>query len=41
MINLLGMLKSVVTEMIFDSHAHYDDGAFDEDREELLGKMNC
>ena len=39
MINLLGMLKSEVTEMIFDSHAHYDDGAFDEDREELLGKM--
>ena len=25
--------------MIFDSHAHYDDEAFDEDREELLGQM--
>lgn len=25
--------------MIFDSHAHYDDEAFDEDREELLGGM--
>lgn len=25
--------------MIFDTHAHYDDEAFDEDREELLGKM--
>lgn len=25
--------------MIFDSHAHYDDEAFDEDREELLGSM--
>ena len=24
---------------IFESHAHYDDEAFDEDREELLGKM--
>ena len=23
--------------MIFDTHAHYDDPAFDEDREELLG----
>ena len=22
--------------MIFESHAHYDDEAFDEDREELL-----
>ncbi len=25
--------------MIFDSHAHYDDEAFDEDREELLSKI--
>ncbi len=25
--------------MIFDSHAHYDDEAFDEDREELLSKL--
>jgi TatD DNase family protein len=25
--------------MIFDTHAHYDDEAFDEDREELLGTM--
>lgn len=25
--------------MIFDSHAHYDDDAFDEDREELLGSL--
>ncbi len=24
--------------LIFDSHAHYDDGQFDTDREELLGK---
>lgn len=25
--------------MIFDSHAHYDDEAFEEDRKELLGQM--
>lgn len=25
--------------MIFESHAHYDDEAFDPDREELLGRM--
>lgn len=25
--------------MIFETHAHYDDEAFDEDREELLGSM--
>ena len=25
--------------MIFESHAHYDDDAFDQDREELLGGM--
>ena len=24
--------------MIFESHAHYDDSAFDKDREEILGK---
>lgn len=26
--------------MIFDSHAHYDDEAFDPDREALLSGMN-
>lgn len=26
--------------MIFDTHAHYDDKAFDEDRHELLSSMN-
>ena len=26
--------------MIFDSHAHYDDEAFDSDRAQLLGSMN-
>ncbi|MCI9414057.1 MAG: TatD family hydrolase [Clostridiales bacterium] len=26
---------------IFDSHAHYDDEAFDEDREELLAALPC
>ena len=25
--------------MIFDTHAHYDDEAFDEDRDELLKSM--
>lgn len=25
--------------MIFDTHAHYDDAAFDDDREELLGSL--
>ena len=25
--------------MIFDTHAHYDDEQFDEDREELLNSM--
>ena len=25
--------------MIFDSHAHYDDHAFDEDREEVLSSL--
>lgn len=27
--------------MIIDTHAHYDDKAFDEDREELLGQMSA
>ena len=27
--------------MIFDTHAHYDDGWFDEDRDELLRGMNA
>ena len=27
--------------MIFDTHAHYDDGWFDEDREALLGSMQA
>ncbi len=27
--------------MIFDTHAHYDDKAFDEDRDELLGMFGC
>ena len=26
-------------EMIFESHAHYDDDAFDEDRDTLLGEI--
>ena len=26
--------------MIFDSHAHYDDPVFNEDREELLASLN-
>lgn len=26
--------------MIFDTHAHFDDDAFDEDRDELLSQMN-
>lgn len=26
--------------MIFETHAHYDDTAFDEDREELLSRLN-
>ena len=25
--------------MIFDTHAHYDDDAFDEDRETLLAQL--
>ena len=32
-------LKGNKGRMIFDSHAHYDDKAFDEDREELLAQM--
>lgn len=28
-------------EMIFESHAHYDDEAFDEDREELLASLQA
>ena len=27
--------------MIFDTHAHYDDEAFDDDREALLGSLAC
>jgi len=27
--------------MIFDTHAHYDDAAFDEDREELLARFSA
>ena len=26
-------------KLIFDTHAHYDDKAFDEDRDELLTKL--
>ena len=26
-------------KLIFDTHAHYDDKAFDEDRNELLTKL--
>ena len=26
-------------EYIFDTHAHYDDEAFDEDRERLIGSL--
>lgn len=28
-------------EKIFDTHAHYDNPAFDEDREELIAKLSC
>ena len=28
-------------KMIFDSHAHYDDEAFDEDREQLLESVHA
>ena len=28
-------------EKIFDTHAHYDNPAFDEDREELIAKLPC
>ena len=27
--------------MIFDTHAHYDDEAFEEDREALLGSLKA
>lgn len=27
--------------MIIDTHAHYDDEQFDEDREEILGQMQA
>ena len=27
--------------MIFDTHAHYDDDAFDEDRETLLAQLKA
>ena len=27
--------------MIFDTHAHYDDDAFDEDREPLLAQLKA
>lgn len=34
------MIKDkMIEEMIFESHAHYDDKAFDEDREALLGSL--
>lgn len=33
------MKKGMGTEMIFESHAHYDDEAFDEDRHELLSSL--
>ena len=32
----LSLIHICVKRMIFESHAHYDDEAFDEDREELL-----
>ena len=28
-----------VVDMIFDSHAHYDDQAFDHDREDVLSSL--
>lgn len=33
------MMKGIVMTDIFDTHAHYDDEAFDEDREELLNSL--
>ena len=38
-IKLMIKIKKVGKRMIFDSHAHYDDEAFDNDRKELLGSM--
>lgn len=32
-------IQDIVEIMIFDTHAHYDDEAFDEDREELLNSL--
>jgi TatD DNase family protein len=34
-----GFVQKRENSMIFDSHAHYDDAAFDEDREELLSAL--
>jgi TatD DNase family protein len=34
-------MKHEVMYMIFDSHAHYDDSAFDEDREDVLKKIQA
>ena len=36
---LVTVRKGADKIMIFESHAHYDDEAFDEDREELLGSL--
>jgi len=36
--NMAATTKEMIV-MIFDSHAHYDDEAFDEDREEVLDKI--
>lgn len=33
------MIEAEVSEMIFDTHAHYDDEKFDEDRDALLNGM--
>jgi len=32
-------MERLENKMIFESHAHYDDKAFDEDRDELLGRL--
>lgn len=34
-----GNRGSLLMSLIFDTHAHYDDSAFDNDREELLSKL--
>ncbi len=48
LLKLLGLMTVFI--MIFDSHAHYDDEAFNEDREEVIlglkdkgviGVLNC